>query len=136
MGAVMPNFIIALAILLIIITAAFGRPGPQWAQNDPERTAWFGRQMMPDNPSTSCCGEADAYYADGVEVVDGTVYAIVTDDRPDEPLGRPHVDVGTRIAIPAHKYKDTRADPNPTGHTILFLGRDSQVYCYLPDGGV
>ena len=120
----MPNFIIALAILLIVITAAFGRPGPQWAQNDPERTAWFGRQMMPDNPSISCCGEADAYYADGVEVVDGVVYAIVTDDRPDEPLGRPHVDVGTRT------------DPNPTGHTILFLGRDGQVYCYLPDGGV
>lgn len=101
-----------------------------------ERSAWFERQRMPDQPRVSCCGEADAYYADAAETVGDDVFAIITDTRPDGPLNRQHVAVGTRILIPPGKNKDTRADPNPTGHTIVFLGTNGSVYCYIPEGGV
>ena len=59
--------------------------------------------MQPDVPNASCCGEADAYWADEVHVKDGKTYAVITDDRPDEPRGRPHVDIGTEIEIPNNK---------------------------------
>ena len=45
----------------------------------------------------------------------------ITDDRPDEPLGRPHLDVGTEIEIPNKKLKWDKG--NPTGHGIVFLSR-------------
>lgn len=110
-----------------------------------ERSEWFTRQKMPDHPGSSCCGQGDAYYADKVFVNDkGTVFAIITDERPDGPLQRAHIKPGTRIAIPEHKNKDTRADPNPTGHTIIFVRWYDEdpdygnwgVLCYLPDGGL
>lgn len=144
--------LIAAAMLLAVLPAE-AREGPQWAQLQPgetemdraARSAWFNRQKMPDNPGTSCCGEGDAYYADSVEVDKvGNVFAIVTDERPDSPLSRPHIKPGTKILIPPWKNKDTRSDPNPTGHTIIFvrwyndLGLDGDwgVLCYLPEGGV
>lgn len=114
-------------------------------QQQYERDQWFSRQKMPDNPNFSCCGQGDAYYADGVYVDDtGTVFAIITDDRPDAPLGRPNIKVGTRIMVPPWKNKDTRNDPNPTGHTIIFVRWYDEapdygnwgVLCYLPDGGL
>jgi hypothetical protein len=90
--------------------------------------------MQPDVPSASCCGEADAYWADEIHVRDGKTYAIVTDDRPDEPRGRPHVDIGTEIEIPDHKLKWDKS--NPTGHGIVFLSRTRYVFCYVQPGGV
>jgi hypothetical protein len=42
-----------------------------------------------------CCGEADAYWADTFEEQDGKYVAIITDDRLDAPLHRPHRDVGS-----------------------------------------
>lgn len=66
---------------------------------DPVISSWFKSLMQPDHPNYSCCGEADAYWADGVEVKDGQTITIITDTRPDEPLGRPHVPVGTRIVV-------------------------------------
>jgi len=43
--------------------------------------------MQPDVPNASCCGEADAYWANEIHVRDGNTYATITDDRPNEPLG-------------------------------------------------
>ena len=86
------------------------------------------------NPAASCCGEADAYWADSFEV-DGDKYvAIITDPRPDEPLRRKHIDIGTRIVVPNHKLKYDQS--NPTGHGIIFLSRGDYVYCYVAPGGV
>jgi len=76
---------------------------------------------LSDVPNAPCCGEADAYWADGVHVRDGKTYVTITDDRPDEPLGRPHLDVGTEIEIPNKKLKWDKG--NPTGHGIVFLSR-------------
>src|SRR3977135_704924 len=95
---------------------------------------WYQALMQPDNPAVSCCGEADAYWADSFEVDGDRYVAIVTDSRPDEPLRRKHVDVGTRIVVPNHKLKYDQS--NPTGHGIIFLNRSDYVYCYVAPGGV
>lgn len=131
------------ATLLCLAVTAHARDAGQWAQNDPDTRAWYGRQMMPDHPQSSCCGEGDAYYADRVEIGRDGLYAVITDTRDDVELKRPHIPVGTRIPIPEGKTKDTRRDPNPTGHTVIFVrwyaeteGGNFGVLCFLPDGGV
>jgi hypothetical protein len=58
----------------------------------------------------------------------------ITDDRPDEPLLRPHVDIGTEIEIPNNKLKWDKS--NPTGHGIVFLSRNRYVFCFVQSGGV
>jgi hypothetical protein len=142
-----------IAVALLSGPAPARDPDGRWAQLQPgetveemqARSAWFARQKMPDSPRQSCCGEADAYYADSVRVdSDGTVWAVITDERPDAPLGRPHIKVGTTIIVPPAKNKDTRADPNPTGHTIIFVRWYEEesphgnwgVLCYLPNGSM
>lgn len=145
--------IVGVIVMFAFIFKAHARDNGQWAQlqlepgetieDRIERSAWFNRQKMPDNPRQSCCGQADAYYADKVFVDGNDVYAVITDERPDEPLSRPHIKPGTKIFVPPEKNKDTRADPNPTGHTIIFVQwyeEDDEghygVFCYLPEGGV
>lgn len=140
-----------MGVLLAVPCAAYARDGGQWEETPPEVRAWYARQQMPDFPPTSCCGEADAYWTDKQEIETGPdgstqVYAIITDDRDDVLLNRPHVEVGTRIRIPKQKIVDprhlgagldVRPDPNPTGHGIVFLGTGNIVYCYYnPDGAI
>jgi hypothetical protein len=80
-------------------------------------------------------GEADAYWADSYEVEGDHYVAIITDERPDGPLARAHIDVGTRIIVPNAKIKWDQG--NPTGHGVIFLRSDDKwVYCYAPPGGV
>ena len=116
------------------LSAAPARDLGQWENADPRIKQWFETLMQPDNPGVRCCGESDAYYADKVEVVGDKVFAIITDTRPDEPLKRPHVPPGTRIEVPAHKYKFDRG--NPVGHTVIFLSPSLDVYCYVQASGV
>ena len=91
----------------------------QWEAVNPEIRQWYQALMQPDVPSASCCGDADAYWADEVHVRDGKTYATITDDRPDEPRGRPHIDIGTEIEIPNNKLKWDKS--NPTGHGVRIL---------------
>src|SRR6185436_19612756 len=93
----------------------------EWAEEyTPDIAAWIKNLKQPDNPGMSCCGEADAYWADEIEVRKGAdgkpteVYAIITDTRPDAPLQRRHVPPGTRVFVPPHKLKWDAG--NPTGH--------------------
>ena len=122
------------------------------ANEDSAIGAWYANLMQPDNPSMSCCGEGDAYWADEVHYENGEMYAVITDDRPDEfrigpdtVVKRAHEETGTKYIIPPAKI--TRKDGNPTGHVILFLGapiRDQNrnlihqraVLCYVMNGGV
>jgi hypothetical protein len=60
--------------------------------------------------------------------------AIITGERPDGPLGRPHRESGQKIVVLNHKIKWD--DGNPTGHGIIFIGMGGRVYCYVPPGGV
>lgn len=125
---------VAVGALLVILAPALGRDVGQWKKTDPSIRLWFESLRQPDNPMAPCCGEADAYWADAVEVDGDKVYAIITDDRPDAPLGRQHVPPGTRVEVPPHKLKWDRG--NPTGHTIIFLGADLRVWCYVQGTGI
>ena len=126
----------ASAMLIVLATAAsaFARDEGQWSNTDPALLEWYETLMQPDNPKVSCCGEADAYWADELHVRDGKTFATITDDRPDRPLHRPHVDIGTEIEIPKEKLKHDQG--NPTGHGVLFMGRGRNVFCYVMPGGV
>ena len=90
--------------------------------------------MQPDNPSMSCCGEADAYWADEVETKGDKVIAIITDTRPDGPLGRRPIAPGTKFEIPQNKI--TYRGGNPTGHIVIFVNQLDAVLCYVMNGGV
>jgi hypothetical protein len=126
---------LALIITLLALSSpASARDLGQWENQPTYVRQWFQNLMQPDNPVMSCCGESDAYWADSFEVDHGQYVAIITDDRPDVPLGRPHREIGEKIVVPNHKIKWD--DGNPTGHGILFIGGGGQVYCYITPGGV
>src|SRR5258708_13619151 len=72
--------------------------------HDPDHTdqnEWYQSLMQPDVPTSSCCGEADAHWADEIHVPDRKTYAITTAHRPDDPRGRPPVAVGTPVPTPS-----------------------------------
>lgn len=111
----------------------------QMGVDDPEVRAWYRDLKQPDNPVYSCCGEADAYWADSFECESDKCFAIITDEREDLPLGRPHIKPGTKIQVPPHKYKSDGG--NPTGHGVIFVNFDADtgtwtVLCYIVPGGV
>jgi hypothetical protein len=95
---------------------------------------WFKSLMQPDNPTISCCGAADAYYADDFESDGDRYVAVVTDTRDDAPLGRRHVAPGTRITVPSYRLKFDSG--NPTGHGVIFLTTSDTVFCYVAPGGI
>ena len=124
------------ALLLTFATGAQARDNGQWATDDPAQQAivhWYQHLMQPDAPDVSCCGEADAYWCDGIHVREDKTYCTITDDRPDAPLGRPHVKIGTEIFIPNHKLKWDEG--NPTGHAIVFLSTGGYVWCFVQGTG-
>jgi hypothetical protein len=126
--------LVILALLAVLVTPAEARDVGQWLNADPFTSEWYKTLKQPDNPGMSCCGEADAYWADKTETgPNGELYAIITDDRPDEPLSRRHVPIGTKILVPPHKIKWDQG--NPTGHTVIFLSTADVVYCYVQNGG-
>ena len=127
----MVRFVIA---FLLLASTAAARDLGQWQDQSSEVRGWFQRLMQPDRPEISCCGQADAYWADSYEVDGDRYVAIITDERADGPLGRAHREAGTRIIVPNSKIKWDEG--NPTGHGIIFIGGGEQVYCYVPPGGV
>ena len=129
------RIIFSVVIALLASTMIDARDLGQW--DDPAHAdlkRWYQDLKQPDNPTASCCGEADAYWADAFEATsDGQYVAIITDPRDDEPLGRRHRDIGTKIVVPKHKIKWDEG--NPVGHGIIFLNRADNVFCYLPPLG-
>lgn len=124
-----------LAPLLVAISLLLSRtPAPAHDTHHPEHDSWYQSLMQPDNPRVPCCGIADGYWADEVHVKDGKVYATITDDRDDVVLGRPHVPSGTVIEVPNHKLKWDSG--NPTGHSVIFLSRNRDVYCFVQGTGI
>ncbi len=137
-------------MVLVSVLMATARDQGQWGEQDPQVRQWFQSLMQPDNPYISCCGEAEAYYADSYETSpDGQWVAIITDERPDtwtdgngHNASRPHIPVGTKIIIPNAKIKWDKG--NPSGHGLVFIGASyvstdgsvQSVYCYVEPGGV
>ena len=119
-------------------TLSKARDDGQWEANDPAIRQWYQSLMQPDNPTISCCGHSDAYYADKVVTRNGKNYAVITDARDDAPLQTPRVAIATEILIPDHKYK--WSDGNPTGHRVIFLSNpdddgNRDVYCFVDGTG-
>jgi hypothetical protein len=121
------------AVFVFSVSKAPARDLGQWDDIDPLVRKWFRELKQPDNPSRSCCGESDAYWADDYEVKDGQYIAIITDERDDKPLRRPHIENGKRFVVPNSKIKWDSG--NPTGHGIIFIGHGLEILCYLPPGG-
>jgi hypothetical protein len=127
-------------VVVVLSLAAQAHDNGQWANVDERISRWFADLKRPDVPG-SCCGEADAYWADEVVVAGGQVWAVITDDRPDEPLERPHVPHGAMIYVPPEKMKWDKG--NPTGHVIIFLGsvwdganfHNLETICYVANTG-
>jgi hypothetical protein len=124
-------------ILLAVTLASAKTTGERFL--GPDESEYFATLKMPDVANVSCCGEADVYWADGMEVgPDGQIIAIITDPRPNDrtlpdgrEIHRQPIPVGTKISVPASKIRK-KPIPNPTGHTIIFLGESGIVYCYEP----
>ncbi len=129
-------------LLWIVVISLFALMTAQRSRaHDEDRSHddWYHSLKQPDAPSVSCCGLADAYWCDQINVKDGQTYCTITDDREDAPLNRPHVDVGTQIFIPDHKLKweqDGKPIGNPVGHSVVFLSYSQQVFCFVQAGGV
>jgi hypothetical protein len=118
---------IALIVVSLAASDAVARNNGQWETSPPHVRRWFQELKQPDNPRVSCCGEADAYEADLFEVAEDRYVAIITDGKGDIPNG-------TKIPVPNNKLKWDEG--NPTGHGIIFLGLQGQVFCYIVPGGV
>src|SRR5215471_6799363 len=74
-----------------VLSVANARDFGQWEGTDPEIRQWYQALMQPDNPAVSCCGEADAYWADSFEV-DGDKYVAMAHLSPVFlPTSRNHV---------------------------------------------
>jgi hypothetical protein len=116
----------ALAALAMVLPAA-ARDNGQWSDSPAAIHQWFQSLMQPHNPAISCCGEADAFDADTFEVEGDHYIAVITD-------GKGALSNGTRIPVPNQKMKWDAG--NPTGHGIVFIGTNRQVYCYVAPGGV
>jgi hypothetical protein len=121
------RFAIAIGAVSILAGQAFARDDGQWGDRPASIRQWFQSLMQPDRPEMSCCGEADAFEADNFEADGDSYVAIITN-------GRGIMPNGTRIPVPNAKMKWDAG--NPTGHGIIFLGRNKQVYCYVTPGGV
>jgi hypothetical protein len=129
--------LLAAALFFCMGYTVHGRDFGQWDRSS-ETSKWYRALMQPDNPSGSCCGEADA--CDDLHIKPNYngqphAYSTITDDRPDEPRRRKHIDIGTEIEIPDHKLLKL-GQGNPTGHGVVFLSTGGFVYCYAMEGGV
>ena len=102
------------------------RDNGQWGNQPAYLREWFQKLMQPDNPHVAC-GEADAFEADSFEVSGDEYVAIITN-------GKGVIPEGTRIPVPNQKLKWDEG--NPTGHGIIFIGSNGQVFCYVTPGGV
>jgi hypothetical protein len=122
-------FILVLTPIVVAIgvVAAKARDDGQWADVPENVRQWFQSLKQRDHPRQSCCGEADAFEADGFEVEGDHYVAIITD-------GKGMIPSGTRIPVPNQKMKWDAG--NPTGHGIIFIGPRRQVYCYVTPGGL
>lgn len=132
------------AILIALMAAPAG--AADYAA--PDLSAYYEALRQPDNAAASCCGAADAYYADHVApctAADGAacaLIAIITDTRPNRRtlpdgriIDRPPVAPGTRIVIPRHKLRRP-PQANPTDHNVVFLSAAGAVFCWEPLSGL
>jgi hypothetical protein len=88
---------------------------------------WFNHLKMADQPTVSCCGEADQHYPDSAFENDDGSFTVVVDQE--------------TVQVPRKKV-DWNA-VNPTGRAVIFLSKGWDwtlnqhiVYCFIPGSGV
>jgi hypothetical protein len=119
---------LCIAFFAVVVSApTAARDNGQWEGSPSHVRKWYQQLMQPDNPRMSCCGEADAFEADSFEVHGDHYVAIITD-------GKGIIPNGTKFSVPNHKMKWDEG--NPTGHGVIFIGTQGQIYCYVAPGGV
>ena len=64
----MQRAILYLSIFSCLTTDVNARDLGQWEAADPQVRQWYQALVQPDVPNASCCGEADAYWADEIHV--------------------------------------------------------------------
>ena len=111
----------SLIVLAHAAPNALARNNGQWENSPAHIRQWFQGLRQPDNPRVLCCGEADAYEADLFEIDEDRYVAIITD-------GKGEIPNGTKIPVPNHKMKWDEG--NPTGHGIIFIGSQGQVFSW------
>jgi hypothetical protein len=105
---------------------------------------WVSTVKRPDT-RTSCCGEGDAFVADNFKVVGGELFAEITENYPpmttsDEEGNvvpnyqdfRSKITKGMWIKVPQEKVNHALEDAgNVSGHGVIFLGGQGEVYCFI-----
>jgi hypothetical protein len=145
------SVLFAVGALASACVATHARPADKWAQASPDRQEFFKGAVMPGLPPSqkpeSCCGEADAYEADDFDTEQGSLFAILTCNDPENcPAERDDGDGGTTPSLPEGKRILIPADRilppppagivNRTGHGWVFISTSGKVWCYSPPSGV
>jgi hypothetical protein len=85
---------------------------------------FYSTWHMPDNPTLSCCNNADCYPTD-VKYIDGNIYARRRED-------------GKYILIPAQKVEHNRDNPDGRNHLCApppgVSNSSDTVYCFALGG--
>jgi hypothetical protein len=86
---------------------------------------FYSTWRMPDNPTLSCCNNADCYPTD-IKLVDGKIYARRRED-------------GKYILIPPQKVEHNRDNPDGRNHLCapppIGASPADTVYCFALGGG-
>jgi hypothetical protein len=85
---------------------------------------FYSSWHMPDNPSASCCNDADCYPTE-IKYVDGNIYAKRRED-------------GKYILVPSGKVENNRDNPDGRNHLCApppnFSHTSDTVYCFALGG--
>ena len=117
----------AFMVLELAVPIALARDYGQWENSPPHVRRWFQGLKQPDNPRVSCCAKPTR-----TKPISSRSTAAAT--LRSSPTARERSRNGTKIPVPHHKMKWDEG--NPTGHGIIFIGVQGQVYCYVAPGGV
>jgi hypothetical protein len=105
------------------------RQGPDAQRHHPSQDqtlheTFYSKWHMPDNPSASCCNEADCYPTE-IKFVDGKIYAKRRED-------------GKYIPVPPEKVERNRDNPDGRNHLCAPPPSASHssdtVYCFALGG--
>ncbi len=160
---------IGLALAVYFVTQADARPNPEWQaqriqaerNGDAQRlrvldfiskagTLRYPLDMKDANGNASsyagttyhrsCCGQADAYEADDLVVIDGALWATLTCNDPDDcaPIpGKVERAVGSKFKVKASEVLVNEYPINKTGHGWIWISptvTDDEgnlvIYCY------
>jgi len=93
-------------------------------QDQPLHEKFYSKWHMPDNPSVSCCNEADCYPTE-IKYVDGKIYAKRRED-------------GKYISVPPEKVERNRDNPDGRNHLCApppnISHSSDTVFCFALGG--